>query len=121
LGIDEVVDYAVPGYLDGVAPVDLGLDFAGGPAQVALMGIVKKGGLLLSTVHPPAAEKVAQAGIKAEFVSTNLERAVMEKVLDWAAKGVIKIRVGKVLPLAQAAEAQLLMDQRVVNGKIVLV
>jgi len=120
LGIDEVVDYAVPGYLGGVGPVDLALDFVGGPAQEALMGIVKKGGLLLSTVHPPSAEKAAAAGIRAEFVSTNLDEEVMKTVLDWAAKGVVKIRVGKVLPLAQAAEAQLLMDRRVVDGKIVL-
>jgi len=120
LGIDEVVDYRAAGYLDGVDRVDLALDFVGGPAQEALMGVVKKGGLLLSTVHPPSAEKAAAAGIQASFVSTDLDRAILEKVLDWAAKGVIRVRVGKVLPLAQAAEAQRLMDERVVGGKIVL-
>lgn len=121
LGIDEVVDYSVAGYLDGVREIDLALDLVGGPAQEALMGVVRKGGLLLSTTVPPSAEKAAAAGIQASFVSTNLDRVILEKVLDWAAKGIIKVRVGKVLPLAQAAEAQLLMDTRVVGGKIVLV
>jgi len=120
LGIDQVVDYAVPGYLDPVRGIDLALDFVGGPAQEALMGVVKKGGLLLSTVHPPSEEKAAAAGIRASFVSTDLDRVVMETVLDWAAKGEIRVRIGKVLPLAEAAEAQRLMDARLVGGKIVL-
>ena len=121
LGIDEVVDYSVAGYLDGVGAVDLALDFVGGPAQEALMGVVKKGGLLLSTVHPPSEEKAAAAGIKASFASTNLDRHIMDKVLDWAAKGLIQVRIGKVLPLERAAEAQQLMDERKIGGKIVLV
>ena len=44
----------------------------------------------------------------------------MEKVLDMAARGEIKSRTGKVMPLAQAAEAHRLMDKRAVKGKIVL-
>jgi len=51
---------------------------------------------------------------------TNLDQSVMEKVLDMATRGEIKSRIGKVLPLAQAAEAHRLMDQRAVGGKIVL-
>lgn len=120
LGIDEVVDYTVPGYLDTVRDIDLALDFVGGPAQEALLGIVRKGGILLSTANPPAADKAAAAGIKASFAMTVPDKAVMETVLAMAAKGEIRINIGKVLPLAQAAEAQLLMDHRVVGGKIVL-
>jgi len=120
LGIDEVVDYTVPGYLNAVRDIDLVLDFVGGPAQEASMAIVRKNGLLLSTVHPPSAEKAAAAGIRASFAQTNLDRAVMEKVLDWAARGQIRGRIGRVLPLAQAAEAQRLMDERAVGGKVVL-
>jgi NADPH:quinone reductase-like Zn-dependent oxidoreductase len=52
---------------------------------------------------------------------TTLDRAVMEKVLGLAARGEIKGRIGKVLPLTQAAEAHRLMDGLAVVGKIVLV
>ena len=120
LGIDEVVDYTIPGYLDGVRNIDLVLDFVGGPAQEASMSVVRKNGLLLSTVNPPSADKAAAAGIRASFAQTNLDRTVMENVLDRAARGEIKGRIGKVLPLEQAAEAQRLMDGRSVGGKIVL-
>jgi NADPH:quinone reductase-like Zn-dependent oxidoreductase len=37
-----------------------------------------------------------------------------------ADKGIIKIRVGKVLPLAEVSQAHFLMDERMVSGKIVL-
>jgi NADPH:quinone reductase-like Zn-dependent oxidoreductase len=120
LGIDELVDYTLPGYLDGVRGIDLALDFVGGPAQEALMAVVRKDGLLLSTVHPPSADKAAAAGIRASFAMTTLDQEVLETVLGMAVRGEIKVRIGKVLPLAQAAEAQRLMDERVVAGKIVL-
>jgi NADPH:quinone reductase-like Zn-dependent oxidoreductase len=119
-GIDQVVDHTVPGYLDAVRDIDLVLDFVGGAMQEASMSIVRKNGLLLSTVNPPDADKATAAGIRASFAMTNLDQSVMEKVLDMAARGEIKSRIGKVLPLAQAAEAHRLMDERVVGGKIVL-
>jgi NADPH:quinone reductase-like Zn-dependent oxidoreductase len=121
LGIDQVVDYTIPGYLDGVRDIDLALDFVGGPEQEALMSVVRKNGLLLSTVNPPSADKAAAAGIRASFAMTTLDRAVMEKVLGLTARGEIKGRIGKILPLAQAAEAHRLMDGHAVAGKIVLV
>lgn len=120
LGIDQVVDYTIPGYLDGVRDIDLALDFVGGSAQEALMSVVRKNGLLLSTVNPPSADKAAAAGIRASFAMTTLDRTVMEKVLDLTVRGEIKGRIGKVLPLAQAAEAHRLMDGHAVAGKIVL-
>jgi len=119
-GIDQVVDYTTPGYLDAIRDIDLALDFVGGPAQEALMSVVRAKGLLLSTVNPPAADKAAAAGIRASFAMTTLDRNVMEKVLDMAARGEIRSRIGKVLPLDQAAEAHRLMDERAVGGKIVL-
>jgi NADPH:quinone reductase-like Zn-dependent oxidoreductase len=121
LGIDQVLDYNIPGYLDDIRDIDLALDFVGGPAQEALMSVVRKNGLLLSTVNPPSAEKAATAGIHASFAMTTLDRAVMEKVLGMTVRGEIRSRIGKVLSLAQAAEAQRLMDERSVAGKIVLV
>lgn len=121
LGIDQVVDYTIPGYLDGVRNIDLALDFVGGPTQEALMSVVRENGLLLSTVNPPSADKAAAAGIRASFAMTTLDRAVMEKVLGLAAGGEIRGRIGKVLPLMQAAEAHRLMDGHTVAGKIVLV
>jgi NADPH:quinone reductase-like Zn-dependent oxidoreductase len=120
IGIDEVLDYTVPNYLDSVQQVDLALDFAGGPAQAALMAKVRRGGTLISIVNPPSEEAAAASGIHASFVATPFAGAVIAKVLDMAVHGEIKTRIGKVLPLAQAAEAQQLMDARSIEGKIVL-
>lgn len=111
-GIDQIVDYTDPGFLDAVRDIDLALDFAGGPNQDALATIVKKDGHIFSTVHP---------GVHATFISTTGDPEVIKTVLDMAARGEIKARIGKVLPLAQAEEAHRLMDARTAGGKIVLV
>jgi NADPH:quinone reductase-like Zn-dependent oxidoreductase len=120
LGIDLVVDYTVPGYLDGIQDIDLALDFAGGLTQESLMSVVRKGGTLISLVNPPSQELAAAAGIQASFVPTPFDKLVIDKVLEMAAQGEIKNRIGKVLSLEEAAEAQRIMDARSVGGKIIL-
>lgn len=119
-GADEVIDYAKPGYAESIKDVDLALDLVGGPAQGSLWKILRKGGQLLSTTMPPSQEKAAEFGVTAAFVFTQTDKPVMEKVAEMADKGIIKIRVGKVLPLAEVSQAHFLMDERMVSGKIVL-
>lgn len=119
-GADEVLDYNQPGYTNKIKGADLALDLVGGPAQDGIWTTLKKGSRLLSTTQPPSPEKAAAYGVAASFVFTQTDKPVMEKVADMAAKGDIKIRIGKVLPLAYVNQAHFLMDERLVRGKIVL-
>ena len=120
LGADQVVDYKTTRYTEVIQDADLALDLVGGPAQDELWKVLKKGGLLLSTVMPPSLEKAKQEGVDAAFVFSAPDKAVLNSVADMAAKGTIKPRVGKILPLAEAKAAHLLMDDRKVSGKIIL-
>ena len=112
-----VIDYKTAG---PVKDADLALDFAGLPAQNDLWTSLKTGGQLLSTVMPPDPEKAAFYHVNASFVFTAPDRETLETVAAMAERGEIKTAVGKVLPLAEAAEAQRLMDEGSVKGKIVL-
>ncbi|HTI11496.1 MAG TPA: NADP-dependent oxidoreductase [Puia sp.] len=119
-GADQVVDYKTNRYVEVIQDADLALDLVGGSAQDDLWKVLKKGGLLLSTDTPPSPEKAKQYGVNASFVFSAPDKAVLNVVADMAAKGVIKPRVGRILPLAEAREAHLLMDGRKVSGKIIL-
>jgi NADPH:quinone reductase-like Zn-dependent oxidoreductase len=119
-GADQVIDYKTPQYAETIKDADLVLDFVGAPAQDDLWKVLRKDGLLLSTIPPPAVEKAKQFGVNTSFIFTAPDKTVLEKVAAMAGEGVIKGRIGKVLPLAEARQAHLLMDGRTVGGKIVL-
>ena len=42
-------------------------------------------------------------------------------LFDWMASGMLKLRIDKVLPLSEAAEAHHLLESRKTKGKVVLV
>jgi len=105
---------------NGHTDIDVALDLVGAPAQDALWPLLKKDGLLVSSATPPSQEKAKQYGVNATFMMTSPDRSIMELVAGMAAKGEISLKIGKVLPLDQAREAQALMDGRTIKGKIVL-
>jgi NADPH:quinone reductase-like Zn-dependent oxidoreductase len=119
-GADQAVDYKTPAFADNITNIDLALDLVGGPAQEALWKTLKKEGLLLSTAMPPSPEKAKQYGVNASFVFTQPNKQVMQKVAEMAGKGLIRLTIGKTLPLAEARQAQTLMDDGNVTGKIIL-
>lgn len=105
---------------DGHTDIDVALDLVGAPAQDKLWPLLKKNGLLLSTATPPSPEKAKEYGVTGTFMSTAPDKSLMELVAQLAAKGEIQVKIGKLLPLTQAREAQELMEARSIKGKIVL-
>jgi NADPH:quinone reductase-like Zn-dependent oxidoreductase len=69
---------------------------------------------------PPSPEKAKQYGVNASFVFTQPNKQVMQRVAEMAGKGLIRLTIGKTLPLAEARQAQTLMDDGKVTGKIIL-
>lgn len=120
LGADEVLDYKKTGYANEVSDIDLALDLAGGPAYEILWKTLKKGGMLLSTTMQPPAETAQRYGVTASQVITETDKSALEAIAAMADDGKLLVRVSKVLPLAEAAEAHRLMDGHGVNGKIIL-
>jgi NADPH:quinone reductase-like Zn-dependent oxidoreductase len=82
--------------------------------------MLKREGLLLSTAMPPSPEKAKQYGVNASFVFTQPNKPVMQKLAAMAGNGLIRMTIGKTLPLADARQAQTLMDERKISGKIIL-
>jgi NADPH:quinone reductase-like Zn-dependent oxidoreductase len=57
LGADDFIDYKKAKFEDKVSDVDAVFDTVGGDTQERAFQTLKRGGILVSTVSPPSAER----------------------------------------------------------------
>jgi NADPH:quinone reductase-like Zn-dependent oxidoreductase len=120
LGADEVIDYRAAQFEEMVHDVDLVLDTIGGNTQERSWRVLKRGGLLVSVVQPPAQDKAAAHGVRGVFMVSQARGDQLAQIADLVVSGRVKIIVETVLPLDQARKAQELSQSGHAGGKIVL-
>jgi NADPH:quinone reductase-like Zn-dependent oxidoreductase len=118
LGADEVIDYTKADF-SAQKNLDIVLDLVGGETLVKSFAVVKKGGLLLSTVMPPPADKATAAGIKALMIQTQPDAAMLTEIATWIDEGKLKTREPVVLTLEQAQQAHEMIENKTAKGKLV--
>jgi NADPH:quinone reductase-like Zn-dependent oxidoreductase len=119
LGHVQVVDYKQERF-ETVGQVDAVLDLIGGETAMRSIAVVKKGGVLVSTVGGANAELAAQAGIRAVNIVSKGNAADLAESAGLVERGDMKPRMGKVFPLEQAREAQDASQHGGAKGKILL-
>ena len=119
LGHVQVVDYKQERF-EAVGQVDAVLDLIGGETATRSFAVVKKGGVMVSTVGAANAELAAQAGIRAVNMVSKGNAADLAELAGLVERGDVKPRMGEVFPLDQAREAQDASQQGRANGKILL-
>jgi NADPH:quinone reductase-like Zn-dependent oxidoreductase len=119
LGHVQVVDYKQERF-ETVGLVDAVLDLIGGETATRSFAIVKKGGVMVSTVGAANAELAAQAGIRAVNMVSKGSAADLSEVAALVERGDVQPRMGKVFPLEQTREAQDAGQHGRVRGKILL-
>jgi len=120
LGADEVIDYRQKRFDDIVKDVDVVLDTLGGATQEASWRVLKKGGILVSTVMPPSPERATAAGLRGAFVFTPPRGAVLAQLAALVDEGQLRLLVGQEFALADAAEAHRLGESGTSRGKMIL-
>ena len=120
LGADDVIDYRQKRFHDIVKDADVVLDTLGGATQDASWGVLKKGGILVSTVMPPSPERAAAAGVRGAFVFTPPRGAVLAQLAALVDEGQLRLLVGQEFALANAAEAHRLGESGTSRGKMIL-
>jgi len=96
------------------------LDLIGGETATRSYAVVKKGGVLVSTVGAANAELAARAGIRGVNVSMKRSAADLAELARLVELGNVKPRMGKVFRLDQAREAQDTSQRGRAKGKILL-
>lgn len=120
LGIHDVIDYAHDRFEDRVRDVDAVVDLVGGETLTRSYAVVKKGGILVTTVGQVDDAAATRAGIRATRMLVERNSADLAELASWVEKGTVKPRVAKTMPLADAKKAQELGESGGTHGKVIL-
>jgi NADPH:quinone reductase-like Zn-dependent oxidoreductase len=115
----QVVDYKQERF-ETVGQVDAVLDLIGGETATRSFAVVKKGGVMVSTVGAANAELAAQAGIRAVNMVSKGNAADLSELAGLVGRGDVKPRMGEVFRLEQARAAQDASQEGRAKGKILL-
>lgn len=102
--------------------VDAVVDLVGGPAQLELPKLIKRGGSLISAVAEPDQERAKEAGVHGAFMLVDVRTDVLDGLTRRFEAGNLRTFVGSVLPLSSALEAHRMLEglSEHAPGKIVL-
>lgn len=117
LGADEVIDHTATRFEDGVAPVDLVFDTAGGERLARSPALLRPGGRLVSIAEEPPQ---AAPGLTAVYFVVEPNREQLAALARFVDAGQLRPAIDEVLPLADARTAFERSDVAGRHGKIVL-
>jgi len=115
----KAIDYNATRFETVVSDMDLVVDTVGGDLPEHSLGVLRRGGILISVAARPSPEMGQERGVRI----LRAERATGDKLkplADLIAKGEIKPVVQKVFPLADARQAHELCETGHGRGRIVL-
>jgi NADPH:quinone reductase-like Zn-dependent oxidoreductase len=120
LGVDEVIDYNKEKFEEKLKDLDVVLDTIGGDVQKKSIGVLKHGGILVSTLGIVDEEAIKAAGVKGErFMALSIPEQLqqMAALID---EGKLKPVISEVFPLKALAEAHRKSEEGHTRGKIAI-
>ena len=120
LGAAEAIDYKAQRFETVARDVDMVFDLIGGETQERSWAVLKRGGILVSTLGPPPREKAEQQAVRAAgFMATPnaAELATIGRLID---DGKVRPFIAATFPFSEAAAAEEQLEHGHVRGKIVL-
>jgi NADPH:quinone reductase-like Zn-dependent oxidoreductase len=119
LGVEEVINYATTPFEEVAHDVDVVLDLIGGDTQNRSWSVLKRGGILVSTVQPPSEETAAAHGVRAQLVySAPPIGKTLTEVAAMIDAGQVTPEVSKTFPLEEIRKAHELIEIKHTRGKI---
>jgi NADPH:quinone reductase-like Zn-dependent oxidoreductase len=120
LGVDEIVDYQRERFEDKATGVDAVVDLVGGDTLARSYGVIKRGGVLATTVQPIDEAAAQRAGIRAVQVIMRRNARDLVELASLVEKGAVKPRLSETMNLNQAKQAQELSESGKTRGKVIL-
>lgn len=123
LGVDEFINYETTDFTEVVQNVDLVVDTMGGEILDKSLGVVRKGGRLVSISGQPDAEKAVANEVTAESLWLNPNGKQLAELGELMEQGKVKAHIGHTFPLTADGlrEAHELSATHHAKGKIVIV
>ncbi|MDE0880236.1 MAG: NADP-dependent oxidoreductase [Sphingomonas bacterium] len=121
LGADTAIDYRNGKFEDVATDIDLVLDLIGGETRDRSWGVLKRGGILVSTLDQPDREKAAAHGVRAaERWLAEPDAAQLGEIAALIDMGKVVVEIGETYSLTDVATAYDRQENGHVRGKIVL-
>lgn len=119
LGVHQVIDYRTERFDEKLQDLDAVIDLIGGETLARSTAVVKPGGLVVTTTGA-AVQAGGERNIRVVDFAAKQDPSHVAQVARLVDQGVLKPRIGRVLPLAEARQAQDLSQKGSAGGKIVL-
>ena len=120
LGADQIIDYRTTSFESVVRGVDVVLDTVGGEVQTKSYDVLKPGGYIVSTVHPPDAAVLEAQGLHGSMVSVTPAVATLMEIARRASTGELVIVIDRTLPASDFRDAFDYSLTGRAQGKIIL-
>jgi len=120
LGADVVIDYKKQRFEDHASNLDMVFDLIDGETRARSWPLLRKGGVLVSTLTEPSQDQAERFGVRAMRYTVEPDGAELTEIAGLVTSGKVKPHVHKTFPLAAATEALASVEQGHTAGKIVL-
>jgi NADPH:quinone reductase-like Zn-dependent oxidoreductase len=117
LGVDQAIDYSTGPFEKAVSEVDLVFDTVGGETLKRSWSVLKKGGILASTVEDPKAPTPDRIG---KFIANRPDVQGLKELAKAADSGAMHAIVETVLPISECRKGHVMSASGHVRGKIVV-
>ncbi|HEY2474359.1 MAG TPA: NADP-dependent oxidoreductase, partial [Candidatus Cybelea sp.] len=94
LGAEKEIDFRTQRFEDEVSGVDAVIDTVGGETQTCSFSVLRRGGVLVSSVSPPSQELAERYGVHVEYFIVAVPRAQLERIAQLFDEGKLKTDVG---------------------------
>jgi NADPH:quinone reductase-like Zn-dependent oxidoreductase len=121
LGADEIIERSMRRVDLYSGSFDAVIDTVGGAALEQSYALVLPRGVVVSAVQKPDSTRLPQH-VRSDFLLVDVGTRILESLVRLAADGELKVRLGDVLPLADARRAHQMLDgSKHQPGKILLI
>jgi NADPH:quinone reductase-like Zn-dependent oxidoreductase len=103
-----------------VNDVDVVVDTIGGDVQASSWSVLRRGGILVSTVSVPSIERAAALDVRSAHVLISPNAAVLDQLAGLVDSGKLRTLIGGEFALRNIADAHALSESGRTVGKIVL-
>jgi len=120
IGADDVIDYKKQKFEDMVREVDVVFDLIGGETRERSWPVLKKGGILVSTMMEPFHEKTRELGVRAAHYTVQENGEELGEIGSVIDAGKVKPKICKVFDFHKVGSALKYVEKGDTEGKVVL-
>jgi NADPH:quinone reductase-like Zn-dependent oxidoreductase len=120
LGADVVIDYKKQRFEQEVKDLDMVFDLIDGETRERSWGLIKKGGILVTTLTEPSQQQAEKHGIRATRYTVEADGRELGEIAELIDAGKVKPAVTETFPLSRAADALRAVENGHSRGKTVI-